>query len=769
MKHYTKRAITWMMVLLLMVAAALPALGADKDLNTMTREELLDLGLNSPPRSIAMVGDTLYMYGSGMLFALKEGETTYTSAGQISPINSDYMESLEECISMYGDDAYAYVSSILAWEDTLYALNGLSGQMIPIDLAAGTLRMEEALSLPWDQMAQDYGYAIMVDMVMQHAIVGDTLYLLTQGVNEFYGKTRLTAFGLRDGSMREYQTQFMQSFTPYKEGKFLAMVYDQENAYDMMTESLRFPDLAVFDPAGDSLQVIRPLDDLGSHEIGGFAYDPGINTLYCAVPGKVMALPGLGAAQQVNYLPTDSIFWDNPVGLWKDIYVYGDYIGVYLRDTDPAAMVGIMPLTLYNLYPNSSYNKFIVEYPKVPLLMSTAYYNNAQDLILALSAGTETADILAMDVGFDNYSEVMNKGYCYDLSASAVIVEKLGAMYPVFRDAVTKDGKIYGVPVSFYGTGLGYAPIHWEEAGLSKAQLPTTTMDLLAFVKWWAEEGSIDNPDTLLMEGTAQPRDRIWWIIIGEYVAYYQSAGKTLTFDTALFRRLAAAFEAIDFTNITLAVSDYSEDLYELPYLFMEGIEVLSLYSVSEDPYMTPLPLPLDEGMEKNIPADLRVAFVNPYSKNLDMAVKYLEYQVLYPDDEYEITLYPGNNEPVLNPGYDQMMTRYKDDIERFEKQLETAAPEDLRRIGEEIAWRQDALNQSEEFKYQYSAEEIAAYRAVAEYIYVRPQSFLSMYADENAAFLRQLINRYKDGEMTIDQFIVEADRRLALKTMEEN
>ena len=48
------------------------------------------------------------------------------------------------------------------------------------------------------------------------------------------------------------------------------------------------------------------------------------------------------------------------------------------------------------------------------------------------------------------------------------------SLYPALRDEVMKDGKLYAIPVTLYGSTLSYMPSKLEEIGLTEEDMPTT-------------------------------------------------------------------------------------------------------------------------------------------------------------------------------------------------------------------------------------------------------------------------------------------------------
>ena len=193
-------------------------------------------------------------------------------------------------------------------------------------------------------------------------------------------------------------------------------------------------------------------------------------------------------------------------------------------------------------------------------------------------------------------------------------------------------------------------------------------------------------------------------------------------------------------------------------------------YGSSFSPYVTGdvpqmLYLGLDEGMQPLVSTDVTVAFVNPFSQNRDLAIEYLECASEQVDAIMRITMMPGENEPVLNPYFEETLESYDEQIASLETQLANAEEVDKQALEatlEEMQGYRDDFEKNN--RYNASEESIAAYREVAGYIVV--STYLGMDSETSNEYYEQR-NQYIDGAITLDEFIRNIDQKLQMIVLE--
>ena len=352
------------------------------------------------------------------------------------------------------------------------------------------------------------------------------------------------------------------------------------------------------------------------------------------------------------------------------------------------------------------------------------------------------------------------------LTGSEILSNFAAAVYPAIQEVIQKDGEVYGLPLEAYGFGdLSYSPEAFERLGLPEEDVPANWMeffDLLGRLPDYLE----NDPDVTVFETYLTVGDLryiLFSALMDSYMLYISQPENEFSFDTPLFRELMAAFEAVDFEALG-ASEEGMEFIYDM------GGTMFYTYGTSFSPYVTGnspkmLYLGLDEGMQPLVSTDVTVAFVNPFSQNRDLAIEYLEYASEQVDTIMRITMMPGENEPVLNPYFEETLENYDEQIASLETQLLGAEEVDKQALEatlEEMQGYRDDFEKNN--RYNASEESIAAYREVAGYIVV--STYLGMDSETSNEYYEQR-NQYIDGAITLDEFIRNIDQKLQMIVLE--
>jgi hypothetical protein len=187
---------------------------------------------------------------------------------------------------------------------------------------------------------------------------------------------------------------------------------------------------------------------------------------------------------------------------------------------------------------------FSAKYPEMPVTFNQGvYFESSGAMAQAMISGDSAFDVYRFNLSYQDFANLLDKGYCADLSSSQMLAEQINKMYPFLRDSVTRDGKFYALPVELYSYGLSYSPMYWKEAGLED-RMPKSFLELIEFMNWWAKEGKEAHTDYMLMEGVSDYRSTMLDMALNLYMQYCQAQGEDLAFDTPLFRKLMAAVDS---------------------------------------------------------------------------------------------------------------------------------------------------------------------------------------------------------------------------------
>lgn len=748
--------------ILSLLAGALAAPG-DAQLFSDEQKKTLEIDDYNTP-SMALAGSLVYTLWGSDIFTWKPGDETPVKAASNLPFG--YYSTLEDAQGELGADAEKLIYLLVADGETLYGLNTYNGFLYPLTFAGGAAVYGEPLRMDWTAVSDMRGDEDYVE-VYKACILNGKLYLLTRNGNDYY-KPVFLSFALDTGKAETLDAEFLQDFTPYKDGKLLAKLYDNENSYNAETGEMAKPALAIFDPADGSL---TPAGTFGDVNLSGLAYNADNDTLYYATGGRLMAMPGLGEAVQAAFLPVDYVGDAPAVLLPGGLYAIDLWEGLIVRNTDPSLMPKTS-LSIYGGYLDTAATAFMKKYPDVPVTFNQdVYYSDASALAQAMVSGDATFDLYYFDLSYQDFAGLMRKGYCLDLTPYADLTDQLSGMYPFIQSALSDGGKFFAVPMYLYGSGLSVYPEAWESAGLTD-RMPASMKGLIDFIQWWTDEGMEENPDIQLMDYAYDYRSELFSLVLGAYIGQYQAEGKELTLDTPEFRTLMTGLEALDFDALNDSIPEENENAGIRKYgeqtagsLFSSYGEWLTAYASRS--YTTPLVLPLEDGGAAYVPAYISCAFVNPNTGNSDLAVEYLRCALEAMDAVQGIMMNPDRNDPVPNEYYEETVSQYEELLAEANKKLETAAPEDAKDIQASVDEYQQFLDRKEDYYWQASADSIAAYRKLAAQAYAVTPNILTYGNDEASSEIASLLSRYEQQQITLDQFVTQADQKIRMIQLE--
>ena len=756
-------------MLLTLIPAAMAAPG-DAALFTEDQRKELGIELYTSP-SFAAMGDTVYTLWGKEIYAWQVGQEKPTKmAGNLE---NSYFASYDEAKSQIGDKADTLIASLVSTQDTLYGLNRLTGKLFPLTFANDQVVFGTPIQLDWTGLEQTVDSYTSIRDAYRLSISDGKLYAMFRN-NEDYYKPEAACFDLATGAKRVLDIPLVQDFTPYKDGKMLVRIYDMENAYQGGSEPEK-PELAIYDPADGSTAAQGLFGDVN---VFGLAYQAETDTLFYTTNSKLMAMKGLGPAEQVAYMPVDYADDCPAVMLPGNLYAINTWNGLFVRNTDPQYMP-TSSLSIYGGYLDAAAMSFSLQYPQTPVTFNqNIYFDSSEVLAQAMTSGDNSFDIYNFDISYQDFESLVNKGYCADLSASPMLTGELAKIYPFLQSAVQRDGKFYAIPVSMYGYGLSISPKAWEATGLMD-KMPTSFMGLIDFFTWWVEEGQEQHPDVQLMQGVMDYGETLFQMALNQYVYYCQAQGQELSFNTPLFRNMMQALEDLDIEKLNETISDDSMEalsmmkmrggyIEESDVLFMEYGDWLSVYGNGRSlSYSAPLILSLEEGGPKHIPVYLQALFINPNTKNMEMALKYLENALERMEPAQHIMMFPDDNEPIPTENFEQMVEQWQEELDKQKKRLEAAKPEDKKDIETTIEMYEDMIAKKDDYYWSVSKEAIAKYREITPLCYAATPNLLNYRTKDGSSEIGTLIERYRQTQMSLDQFVTEVDKKTRMILLE--
>ena len=144
-----------------------------------------------------------------------------------------------------------------------------------------------------------------------------------------------------------------------------------------------------------------------------------------------------------------------------------------------------------------------------------------------------------------------------------------------------------------------------------------------------------------------------------------------------------------------------------------------------------------------------------------------LEYVIKNISDANKVELVAGQTTPIENPWYEEERRQDEADLAMYQKMYDEAPAEEKADYKQMLDdWKTYMEQSAESNRYTVSPAYIQRYQEVIlPALYIAKPSVLD--STDNTSGLRTLVQRYLDGQITIDQFIREADGKLWMIQLE--
>ncbi len=581
-----------------------------------------------------------------------------------------------------------------------------------------------------------------------------------------YQKSELYIADLTTGEVKLSAVKYVTALTRYKDGKLALRICDEENSYDEETGTNDYGTVSIYDPATDTAQEFAKL----STSVNNMYYSDALDVLFYQDSTRLIGFVN-GQEKQVGYVPISYTSYAAIVGQTFIACSGSETVTCELNLNFNTGK----HLTIGNLgYMDDGAKLFAARYPDIPVYYDNEYYSDMESIGQAMVNGDNAVDIFVMSMSYGSFTNLMKKGYCADLSSYSAITDYTSRMYSVFTDAVTLNGKLYAIPKEAYGTGWFYTKDVMEAVGLTVDDLPTNYVDLCEFITRWNDEYADEYPEYWLLDSmTTGLKNTMLTYLMQEYINWCTSQGKDLTFDTAEFRTLMKAWEGIECDRIDKMMADdmandsYHSSLFSSSYTTIGDFGWLSGQSSNYEVY---LPMTLTADTDASFATNLTVMFINPNTSNMEAAIDFIACELEGMNDVYKHILYTDETEPVRNSYYDRMVSSETEYLESLKKQLEEADDADKSWIQESIDSEEDYItNTLANYEFEISLDAIQKYQAdVVGKIFIIKPTFTASTSSNATSELTSLISRYRDGQITLDQFVREMDNKMRMMRMED-
>lgn len=410
-------------------------------------------------------------------------------------------------------------------------------------------------------------------------------------------------------------------------------------------------------------------------------------------------------------------------------------------------------------------NAFAVQHPEIAV---QGTYMEEDALIDAILTQSPFPDVIYLITYREAaYRSLRDRGYLSPID-DAEAGQFVAQLHPDIVDAITVNGAICAVPVHLYPASMYGVNLElWESHSLG--ELPQTWLELAQLFGKWPEI-SRENPDLTLfstedLEGMGYAsadglRTLLLAGIVNKYEYYRQDQAEFMGYDTTLFREMMAAYEAIDFDALYESIVSGGESALLTP-----SYRADLLTWDFNDAAFSPLKLTMNQGEDYQMPAGVEVIVVNPYSENKESAMEYLHFVIEQIDDVERAKMIPALNDPLRPDGYEEQVAAMQEEIDFLTEQAANGEGGAQAAAEAQLAQAQADLERYQEDGWLIPEHALSEYRALSESMFIEYATELNQQEQENVYELRV---RYMSGELPLDQFIQQLDRRVTMRDRED-
>lgn len=663
--------------------------------------------------------------------------------------------------------------------NTLYALSMQDVALYPLSIENGKISQGQGLKLDLSSQAQEFDMGDETHMYYnrpeQAIISGGRLYLLFKNY-DYQGqqKNGLLSFDIITGAAAIHDIPHLQSFTPYKDGKFLAVIMNMEEAWDSVNQVQRNTSLAVVDMASNSVTTLGS-SGLPFGNMQPLAYDPGSDSIYLVGKAEIHRWEGDGKTRVCAYLSSSQL-WGIATGqviLLPDgrLSVAGSEV-LNIRGLDPDKLPAGR-LTIYGGWESQTHRKAILSLPGVPVrFLEEKWFPTAQELGQAMISGEDNIDILRIFSANIDFPTILRKGYALNLSDSTKLADFVASCYPMMQEVVKQEGNIYAIPIEGTITRYSYDVFNFKKIGLEP---PRTFKEFCQILGDWEEKYAADYP-AIRPIGSDDLFGELVTLAFNLYANEAARRGEAFDFRSPLLRSLLEEAEAV---KPRLSPPDPNREMMNGGMVVIGGEEgsntlfeawgsndLRNMGRPTQATNWRPVELLAEEGGQLSLPMNLQLMFVNPNSKNKESAIRYLEAYAGALSGAERIMLIPSENAPVENPNYQTLLKEIDEVIKDLKKQVEQAEGAEKTQLQGYLAEYEKNKDQYEqELRYEVTPEGIVEYREMMNHVYIR-QTSVDTAALDNPDIHKVLL-RYRQGELSLDQMLTEAENKLRLMILE--
>ncbi len=419
----------------------------------------------------------------------------------------------------------------------------------------------------------------------------------------------------------------------------------------------------------------------------------------------------------------------------------------------------------YGLDTNSAeYAEFTQQHPDVHLRADTMVYYNTQQILNGFITGELPYDVFTLWSNSFDIRLLMEKGYLAPITGNESIQSAMEGMYAPFREQLSYDGVLYGVPYGCSISYYAYDPDAWAAAGLTAEDVPTSFTGYLDFLEQWISRIQEMPEDDIRVCGYFDEKQYgahsytlyLVQLLMDNHILQSSYSNQPLRFDTDEMKALLERCQSI---GRELYVCEPAQGgTYSL---FTDASTFHSLFYY--------IPLRLTENQPMLIKADLVAGFINIRSQEKELSKEYLAQKLGQMSASERVYFYP-DAQPVEDENHKRLAEALAETMAGLEAELnrEDLTEEERAAMEERLAAKKRQYDQATDpaAMYEVSPEDIAIYKQYGDCLVFQAPSVFDPNTDDGQR-VHRLEEQYALGDITTDQFVKELDHLAQMLELE--
>lgn len=627
---------------------------------------------------------SLYFWQDGMTEMRKLGGGFYWV------MSSDTMETAQESCEYAMSRVPNYrmpdlthaISNLTSDGETLYALNRINGLIFKISETKDGLQTEDVctmanlscLNVSYRDLETDKVYTYPASLTRMY-VCGSVLAISVMQENGI----KVVLVDLTDGAIREIADESLEAMYEWADGELL--LWRLEGSPNEISRSSGTYALSRYSVAtGEETLLSTGVPYKKRSECG--AYDPYSGSYYDVRTRQIVRTTDFVQEDPVVTFPAANV----NIAVTKDSIVGVNLSSVYVRSKENGDMT-VLRIQSSNGASNTALQHFAEENPEVILAQETLAKSamNAASLAARMSASADAPDILRLGLTPDTpeadgswpLDVLMDKGWCMDLSVYPEVSDYVSRLNGIYRDAVTRNGKIYALPIYAWSYGYFISRNVMEKLGLQESDIPTNLIDLCAFITKWNDNLTGAYAAYTPLEETESYRERVFDLMVHDWIGYCQAENIPLRFDHPVFREMMAALDAMRTDKIEQANQQVNEEISDYrECLIWTDAQAVGNFANYADAFGSRIFLSMaltpDVTTHYGI-GYMTVLVVNPRTTNADLVGKLLAQVIADQEATAKCVLLADYDEPIEDSYYLIMVSDYEKTLTELRRQQENA------------------------------------------------------------------------------------------------